>query len=121
MVRYLLVSEQSRKAKAVRQAYEHLRNRIDKQQWNTDIQLESVQGLEGIPVPTSEKHRVLNLKVQDEHLSPYIQTDLNLFQMHMLNDGVDMTIYRASRGWLVIYEGVMDGPQPFGNLGYDTR
>lgn len=120
-MRYLLVSEQSRKAKAVRQTYEHLRNRVEKQIWSTEIQLEAVQGHEGVPVPRNEKHRILNLKVQDEHLSPYIQTDLNLFQMHMLDDGVNMTVYRAPHGWLVVYEGVIDGPQPFGNLGYDTR
>lgn len=80
-----------------------------------------MEAVEGIIVPPSEIRRFLNLKPVDEHLSPYIKTDLNLFQMHMLDDQVQIKVFKAPHGWLIEYDGVPSGPQPFGNAGYDTR
>ncbi|KPV43538.1 hypothetical protein [Alicyclobacillus ferrooxydans] len=121
MVRHWYVSEHSRKAKPLRQIYEQLRQKVDKQLWQADIQWENISAHDGIVVPKTEKHRLLNLKIQDEHLSPYSKTDMNLFQMHMLNDEVEITVFKAPHGWILMYNGVSEGPQPFGQMGYDTR
>lgn len=121
MVRHWYVTEQSRKAKQLRQIYEQLRQRVDRQQWTLHFEWDSVEAHDGIRAERQEKQKILNLKVQDEHLSPYSKTDMNLFQMHMLTDSAEITVYRAPHGWLLVYEGVSEGPQPFGQLGYDTR
>lgn len=121
MVRHWYVSEHSRKAKLLRQIYEQLRQRVDKQQWVESFQWESVQAKDGIMAARQDKQKLLNLKIQDEHLSPYSKTDMNLFQMHMLNEEVEITVFKAPHGWILVYDGVSEGPRPFGQLGYDTR
>lgn len=121
MIRYFFFSEMSRKARTVRQAYEHLKNRVDKESWIPSIVWGDIEAEDGIPVPKADRSRFLALKLQDEHLSPYVKTDMNLFQMHMLGDAAEMKVFRAPHGWLIEYDGVSDGPQPFGNAGFDTR
>lgn len=121
MVRHWFVSEQSRKAKPLRQIYEQLRQRVDKQFWVESGEWENLVLQDGIRAPKQEKHRLLSLKVQDEHLSPYSKTDMNLFQMHMLGEEVEIIVFRAPHGWVLMYDGVSEGPRPFGQLGYDTR
>ncbi|MCL6453272.1 MAG: hypothetical protein K6T78_06520 [Alicyclobacillus sp.] len=121
MDRFLFISDHSRKAKAVRQTYEYLRHHVDASQWVEKVSWDGLQGHDGIPVPKADRKRILALKVHDEHLSPYIRTDLNLFQMHMLDEHIAMTVYRAGNGWLIVYNNVSDGPRPFGSQGYDTR
>ncbi|MBX5436165.1 MAG: hypothetical protein IRZ33_02995 [Alicyclobacillaceae bacterium] len=117
---HAFVAEHSRKAKAVRGFYEHLRNKLKPEQWET-TQWEAFRGFDGIRVPQGDKHRVLNIRLQDEHLSPYFKTDMNLFHMLMLDVSADMTIFRSDRGWLFEFDGVPSGPKPFGQMGYDPR
>ncbi len=105
----------------IRNLYEQLRNKVRKEHWIPAIEWESFRGHDGIPVPASDVQRTLNIRLQDEHLSPFVKTDLNLFQMHMLDESVKIVIYKASRGWLMTFDGVAEGPKPFGQDGYDTR
>ncbi|MCL6598010.1 MAG: hypothetical protein K6T81_04650 [Alicyclobacillus macrosporangiidus] len=121
MLHYGLVLEQSRKAKSVRHLYEHLQHKVHRREWIPSIQIDSLFGENGIRVPPQERYRVLNLRLLDEHLSPYFKTNLNLFQMHMMDDKVEVTVYRAPKGWLFVFEDVPSGPKPFGQNGYDTR
>lgn len=116
-----LITEQSRKAKVAKNVYEHLRQKVKTDEWIPTFQWESVVAIEGIPVPANEKARIFNIRIQDEHLSPYFKTDMNLFQMHMLDDNVEVSVFKAPQGWLFVYEGVAIGPKPFGQLGFDTR
>ncbi|MCL6592406.1 MAG: hypothetical protein K6T31_00385 [Alicyclobacillus sp.] len=125
MLHYGFITEQSRKAKSARNLYERLRRKVDQQEWIPSIQIENLHGSDGIRVPPQDRPRVWKLRFLDEHLSPYFKTNLNLFQMHMLDDSVDVTVYRAARGWLFIFEHVIDGPTPFAqhgqHRGYDMR
>ena len=121
MLHHGLITEQSRKAKAARNLYESLRHKVHTAQWLPELQWESLVAAEGIPVPTRERHKVLNLRFHDEHLSPYFKTDMNLFHMMMMDDSVDMSIYRAQAGWLFVFDGIPEGPKPFGQQGYDPR
>lgn len=121
MYRYSFISENSRKSKSARHLYDHLRHKVPKEQWSESVEWESIHGSDGIPVPDSEKARVLSLRLLDEHLSPYVKTDLNLFQMHMMDDSMRVVVYKADHGWLLVFEGVTDGPKPFGQNGFDTR
>lgn len=114
------IMEQSRKAKAVRSLYDYLRHRT-KTPPTESIQWDTIEGIEGVHVPPNERHRVLNIRIQEEHLSPYLKTDMNLFHMLMLDDSVDVKLYKADRGWLFVFDGIPAGPQPFGQLGFDTR
>ncbi|MCL6442827.1 MAG: hypothetical protein K6T83_05105 [Alicyclobacillus sp.] len=115
-----LITEQSRKAKAARSVYDYLRQKLRPKMWET-IEWNSIEGYEGIRIPDSEKHRVLNLRIQEEHLSPYFKTDMNLFHLLMLDDSADMRMFRTDRGWLFVFEGIPDNPKPFGQSGYDLR
>lgn len=121
MPMYGFISDQSRKFRAVRNVYDYLKTRVDKNLWDDSTNWESIDADNGIPVPKKERYRVLNLRLHDEHLSPYFKTDMNLFHMLMLDDNADMRLYRASNGWLFVFEGVPNTPQPFGQLGFDTR
>jgi hypothetical protein len=116
-----LITELSRKAKAAKNVYEYLRQKVKSDEWIEGLEWESIQAVEGIVVPAQERPRILSIRIQDEHLSPYFKTDMNLFQMHMLDDTIDVTVYKAVQGWLFVYEGVALGPKPFGQLGFDTR
>jgi hypothetical protein len=111
----------SRKAKAARNLYEYLRQKVKPEEWIPSIQWESVHAYDGIRVPPADRHRVLNIRIHDEHLSPYFKTDMNLFHLLMIDDSVDITVFRADKGWLFVFDGIPQGPKPFGQLGYDTR
>lgn len=117
---HALILEQSRKAKATRQVYEHLRNH-QKRDLLPEQRIESYTIREGVRVPQQEKHRVLNLRLHDEYLSPYLKTDMNLFILLMMDDKVDMQMYRAENGWMLLFDKVQNLPKPFGTQGYDMR
>lgn len=118
---FALVTEQSRKAKAIRQVYEHLRNKSREKDLLTDIGFEDVKGAAGVWVDPADRYRILNIRLHDEHLSPYFQTNMNLFQLLMLDDQSDMSLYRSDRGWLLVFEDIPSAPQPFGQHGFDMR
>lgn len=115
-----LILEQSRKAKAARAVYDSLRSRF-RGTPSAGIEWDTIQANDGIVVHQSDKYRVLNLRFQDEYLSPYFKTDMNLFHMMMMDDSASMSVYRADRGWLFVFEGIPDGPKPFGQNGFDMR
>lgn len=120
MQHYGLVTKESRKARAAKSLYDYLhgRNRSheleDSQvgEWSTDG---------GIIVNESDRFRVLDLRLHDEHLSPYFKTDMNLFHLLMLDDSTDMQMFRTDEGILFVFDGIPDGPQPFGSYGHDPR
>lgn len=115
-----LVTENSRKARAAKSLYDTLRSRA-KGSLIPSFEWETIQGIEGVPVQQGDKYRVLNLRLQDEHLSPYFKTDMNLFHMLMMDDSANVTIFRSDQGWLFVFEGIPDGPKPFGQNGFDMR
>lgn len=121
MSHYGLITEQSRKAKAARNVYEHLRQKVQPSEWTKEITVDDIHGVDGIPVGASDKYRILNMRLHDEHLSPYFRTDMNLFHMLMMDDTSDMWVFRAEAGWLFVFEGIPNGPKPFGQNGFDTR
>lgn len=122
MPHYGLVTEQSRKAKAARSLYDYLRQKVKPIEWSKEVEINpEISGLDGIPVPVQDKYRILNLRFHEEHLSPYFKTDMNLFHMLMMDDSVNVTVFRCDRGWLFIFDGIPMGPKPFGQLGYDLR
>lgn len=119
-----LVLEQSRKFKAARSVYEHVRAKA--KQLRTELESashewEDVAANEGVYVPMQDRSQVLNLRLHDEHLSPYFRTDMNLFHMLMVDEKTEMYIYHADNGWLFVFPDIPDGPQPFGSDGFDTR
>jgi hypothetical protein len=114
------IMEQSRKAKAAKSVYDYLKQRA-KGAPVADVEWETIHGTEGVLVSAVDKHRVLNIRLQEEHLSPYFKTDMNLFHMLMLDDSATMTLYKGDHGWLLVFEGIPEGPQPFGQDGFDTR
>lgn len=121
MIGHGLILEQSRKYKAARVVYDAIRNKTQSREPIAECVWDDVLGADGIDVPVEERFRVLNLRLLDEHMSPYFKTDMNLFHMLMVDESIEMRIYRADTGWLVVFDGVPDGPQPFGKEGYDTR
>jgi len=118
---YGLITEQSRKSKAVRNIYELLRQKISKEQWIADTTWDVYTATEGVPVPSADKYRVLNIRLHEEHMSPYFKTDMNLFHMLMMDETADMILFRVEHGWLFVFEGIPSAPKPFGQLGYDMR
>ena len=121
MQNHCLIMEQSRKAKITRNLYELLKQKTKKRDIVPSCQWESYVGQEGLRVPVQDRIKALNLRVHDEHMSPYFKTDMNLFQLHMLDETVDIIVYKSDGGWLLVYDGVPVGPKPFGQAGYDTR
>lgn len=117
---YALILENSRKAKAARQIYEYLRN-SNKRELLPEQKVEEYIAREGVRVQQQDKNRVLNLRLQDEHLSPYFKTDMNLFILLMMDDKVDICAYKAENGWMFLFENVQNLPKPFGTQGYDMR
>ncbi|OFW74878.1 MAG: hypothetical protein A2201_04825 [Alicyclobacillus sp. RIFOXYA1_FULL_53_8] len=116
---YGLVTEQSRKSKAARNLYDYLRQKV--RNYEPAIQWESIPAYDGIQVPDADKYRVLNVRLHDEHMSPYFKTDMNLFHMLMLDESTGMTLYKTDHGWLFVFEGLPHGPKPFGQSGFDMR
>lgn len=119
-VHYVLVTDRSRKAKPVRQLYEAvLADRGEPA--SLEICIGEIRGQGGVELTERQRQRVLSLRLQDEHMSPYFQTNMNLFQLLMLDERTEMSIYRAQRAWLLVFRGVATGPRPFGTQGYDLR
>ncbi|SIS62070.1 hypothetical protein [Alicyclobacillus vulcanalis] len=119
-IHYVLVTDRSRKARALRQLYEALAaTRADTRP--LEVHIGDIRGQGGIEIGERDRHRVLGLRLQDEHLSPYCQTNMNLFQLLMLDERTEMSLYRAQRAWLLVFRGVANGPRPFGTEGYDLR
>ena len=114
------ITDQSRKARAARSVYEYVRQR-NKGEFLENIEWNLLIGMEGVAVSQADKYRVLNLRLSEEHLSPYFKTDMNLFHMLMMDDTADMRIYKADKGWLFVFDGIPEGPKPFGQNGYDPR
>ncbi|WAH39081.1 hypothetical protein [Alicyclobacillus dauci] len=122
MSHFALVLEQSRKAKAARHVYDYLRGKVrDKSQLLSEIIIDDTRGTDGIHVEPGDKYRILNVRIHDEHMSPYFRTNLNLFQLLMIDEHSDMSVYRSENGWLFVFEGLAPGPLPFGQNGFDTR
>lgn len=119
---YALVTEQSRKSKAIRQIYDYLRSKKrDKASLVKQIEFGDILGLDGIWVEPADRYRILNVRLHDEHLSPYFQTNMNLFQLLMMDDNSVMSLFRSEKGWLFVFEDIPPAPQPFGQNGFDTR
>ena|GEM_PF-1928547 len=119
-IHYVLVTDRSRKARSLRQVYENLvADRADAAR--LEVNIGDIRGEGGIELRERDRHRVLSLRLQDEHMSPYCQTNMNLFQLLMLDERTEMSIYRAQRAWLLVFRGVASGPRPFGTQGYDLR
>lgn len=120
MIHYGLITDQSRKSKAARAVYETARVRAKGQA----VPLGEVAG---IPVPTgfsileTDRRKVLDIRLQDEHMSPYFKTDMNLFHLLMLDETTEMTICKVPDGVLILFNGLPDNPKPFGAHGHDTR
>jgi len=119
---YVFISPLSRKAKSTRAAYDYLRLHTQTvAALSNDLQNIPFECLEGYSVPVGERYRILNLRIQDEHYSPYVKSDMSLFHLLMMDDNVDMVMFRAENGWLITFEGIQALPQPFGNQGHDLR
>ncbi|MDQ0188456.1 hypothetical protein JI721_16050 [Alicyclobacillus cycloheptanicus] len=121
MTYHALITEQSRKAKAARNFYEYLRQKVNQAGWIPSLQWDVHQAFDGIRVPDRDRYKVLNIRLHDEHMSPYFKTDMNLFHMLMMDDTVDVTVFRAAPGWLFVFDGIPEGPKPFGQQGHDPR
>ncbi|UOF89783.1 hypothetical protein LSG31_18190 [Fodinisporobacter ferrooxydans] len=119
-MKYVLITEASRKAKAARNVYESLRHHRNRKLTGEEMVAEYAVK-DGILVRQEDKYRILNLRIHDEYLSPFMKTDMNLFQMLMMDDKADMRMYRAENGWMLVFEGVPAGPKPFGSQGHDMR
>jgi hypothetical protein len=118
---YAYVLEQSRKAKAVRNLYDHLKSHT-KSPFLPSLTVSDYTLIDGLPIPQQDKNRVLNLKLHDEHLSPYFKSDMSLFHLLMMDDKVEMRIYRAEAGgWVLLFDGIQAQPKPFGQSGFDLR
>jgi hypothetical protein len=118
---YALVLEASRKAKAARHLYESLRHHNRNRKLPGEEKIGDYIVRDGIQVRQEDRYKILNLRLHDEHLSPYFKSDMNLFQLLMIDHTVDMRVYRADHGWMFVFEGVPSGPKPFGNQGHDMR
>lgn len=119
MPKYGLIMEQSRKAKAARNVYDYLKQKVRIHE--PAIEWEQIHGFDGVRVPSQDRYRVLNVRLHDEHMSPYLKTDMNLFQMLMMDENTEITVFRADQGWLFVFDGVPQGPKPFGQSGFDMR
>lgn len=121
LTNYGLITDQSRKSKTVRNIYDYLRQKVNQMTWIPTVTWDVYTAIEGVPVPEQDKFRVLNVRIHEEHMSPYFKTDMNLFHMLMLDESAEMTLFRAENGWLFLFEGIPSTPKPFGQLGYDMR
>ncbi|KEO84393.1 hypothetical protein [Tumebacillus flagellatus] len=117
---YAYILEQSRKAKATRSLYEYLKTHT-KQPFLPGTVVADFPIADGIQVQNQDKHRVINLRLHDEHLSPYMRSDMSLFHLLMMDEKADIRMYRAENGWMLVFEGIQVAPKPFGQSGYDMR
>lgn len=117
---YAYILEASRKAKAVRNLFEHLKSHT-KAPFLPELTVADFVLTDGMTIPQQDKHRVLNLKLHDEHLSPYFKSDMSLFHLLMMDDKVEMRMYRVEAGWMLLFDGIQAQPKPFGQSGFDLR
>ncbi|MGZ4106110.1 MAG: hypothetical protein ACXVP5_01985 [Tumebacillaceae bacterium] len=117
---YAYILDQSRKAKAARSVYEYMKSHT-KAPFLPGVTVADYQITDGIAITGQDKHRVLNLRLHDEHLSPYFKSDMSLFHLLMMDDKCEMKIYRAENGWFLLFEGIQATPKPFGQSGFDLR
>lgn len=117
---YGLLTEQSRKARAAKGLYEYLRHKA-KGRTLDDSQIAEYLAIGGLAVASGDRFRVLELRLHDEHLSPYFKTDMNLFHLLMLDNAVDMSVWKTPEGTLFLFEGLRESPEPFGSMGHDVR
>lgn len=122
MTHHALILEQSRKAKVAKNLYDYLKQKVNHGEWTPELQWDVHEAVDGIHVPDRDRYKVLNVRLHEEHMSPYFKTDMNLFHMLMMDDTVDVTVYRTTpSGWLFVLDGIPEGPKPFGQQGYDPR
>jgi len=119
-MRFGLVMDQSRKAKAAKHLYDFVRTKTKAKPLQDDL-VATWPVQSGLQLLAGDRFRVLDLHLHEEHMSPYFKTDMNLFHMLMLDDTIEMSLYRASEGILFVFEGLPDNPQPFGSHGHDPR
>lgn len=117
---YAYILDQSRKAKAARSVYDYLKSHT-KAPFLPPLTVADYQITDGIAIGQQDKNRVLNLRMHDEHLSPYFKSDMSLFHLLMMDDKCEMKIYRAENGWFFLFEGIQATPKPFGQSGFDLR
>jgi hypothetical protein len=117
---YAYVLESSRKAKATRSVYEHIKSHT-KSPLLPPVTIADFPLTDGVVVPPQDKHRVLNLRLHDEHLSPYMKSNASLFHLLMIDEKTETKIYRGENGWMLIFEGIEAQPKPFGQNGFDLR
>ncbi len=117
---YGLVTDQSRKAKQAKTFYEYVRTKTRSEPLS-DAQVGDIKIHGGFRLLHGDRHRVVNLRLMDEHLSPYFRTDMNLFHLLMIDDSIDMSIFKTPEGILFVFEGLPNSPRPFGVHGYDPR
>ncbi|MCY0877088.1 MAG: hypothetical protein OWT28_12590 [Firmicutes bacterium] len=120
MLRFGLLTDQSRKSKAARLLYEHVRTK-GKATPTTATQVGPWPVQAGYDLATTDRARVVDLRLHEEHMSPYFKTDMNLFHLLMLDDKIEMAIYKTSEGILLAFEGLPENPEPFGAHGHDMR
>ena len=117
---YGLLTEQSRKAKAAKGLYEYLKQKA-RGKTKEASQVAEWQATGGLVVASGDRFRVLELRLHDEHLSPYFKTDMNLFHLLMLDDSAEMSMWKTQEGTLFVFEGLRESPEPFGSMGHDVR
>ncbi len=120
MVRYGLITDQSRKAKAAKSVYDYIRLRSRGEPLHDEIVL-TWPVSNGVRLVAHDRFRVIDLRLHDEHLSPYFKTDMNLFHLLMIDDKVDMCIYKTADGILFVFDGLPESPHAFGMHGHDMR
>ncbi|KYP80461.1 hypothetical protein [Ferroacidibacillus organovorans] len=119
-MKYGLILDPSRKAKPAKQLFEWVK-KLNPESQLKDVVVMDFPVIAGFEIPLLERNRVLSLALQDEHMSPYFKTDMNLFQLLMMDESIAMNIYRTTDGTLFLFEGLPDVPQPFGAHGHDLR
>ncbi|MDB5083755.1 MAG: hypothetical protein JWN30_641 [Bacilli bacterium] len=119
---YAIITEQSRKAKSTRNLYDYLKSHYKQEQQLPQAEdVEGYIGQEGVRIAPQDRYRVLNLKLHDEHLSPYFKSDMSLFHLLMIDEQAEIRMYKLEGGWMFLLDGVQEAPKPFGNQGFDMR
>lgn len=120
MRHYGLITKESRKARAAKNLYEYLHGK-NRSRELPDPKLGEFKASGGFGVAEADRFRVVDLRLHDEHLSPYFKTDMNLFHLLMIDNAAEMAMFRSEDGILFVFDGLPDGPQPFGAQGHDPR
>lgn len=120
MLRFGLLTDQCRKSKAAKMLYDHVRTR-GKGIPTTVQQIGPFLVQNGYQLAAADRGRVIDLRLHEEHMSPYFKTDMNLFHLLMLDDKIDMSIFKSPEGILFAFEGLPENPEPFGAHGHDMR